>query len=245
MKKFLKVLLGLILILVIAGGVLYVTDNRYSLTLKSYIALKSAEAVDLDFKGKLGSGGMTFGVSGNSRILIATEQSLTNVGLDVGFIPVNVDIYTEKKDIYYKLNLFNQGWQKGVPTVQEEEFNPEVYGKALEDVSIIDMLGLASTFDKGEEGNLMTFHTDDAFTLEQVETFLVDSLSLDRATVEEWNLTGYDLRVAFNKDTDLLDSVVLDLQQQVKTVDFETGFSVTIKGLDTFSTIDVPADLTR
>lgn len=245
MKKFLKVLLGLILVLVIAGGVLYVTDNRYSLTLKSYYALKSAEAIDLDFTGNLGSGGMTFGVSGNSRILLPTEQSLTNVGLDVGFIPVNVDIYTEKEDIYYKLNLFNQGWQKGIPTVQEEEFNPEVYGEALKDVSIIDMLGLASTFDRVEEGNLMTFHTDDAFTLEQVETFLVESLSMDRTTIEEWNLTGYDLRVAFNKETDLLDSAVLDLQQQVKTVDFETGFSVTIKGLDTFSTIDVPEDLTR
>lgn len=245
MKTFLKVLMGLILILAVALGFLYVTDNRYSLTLKSYYALKSAEALDLDFKGKLGSGGMTFGVSGNSRILLATEQSLTNVGLDVGFIPVNVDIYTEKGEIYYKLNLFNQGWQKGIPTVQEEEFNPEVYGEALKDVSIIDMLALASTFDKGEEGNLMTFHTDDAFTLEQVENFLVESLSMDRTTIEEWNLTGYDLRVAFNKDTDLLDSVVLDLQQQVETVDFETGFSVMIKGLDTFSAIDVPNDLTR
>lgn len=241
---FVKTLLSIVILLVIGGGILYFTDNRYILTYKSYSELKSAKSIEVDFTSNIGLG-VLLNLSGNIKMLPETEQSLSNIELKAGIIPVNMDVYSEKSDVYYRINLMGMGWQKGVPSMDQGGFNPVAYSDALQKVRLLDMLKLASVFERSEKDNLIVYHTDSAFTLDQVKTFLLKALSITQVTIDEWDLTGYDLAVSFDRDTKILDSVSLTLKQNILSGESEFNLFAQIKGIDTFTSIEIPADLEK
>lgn len=241
-----KIMLGLIIFLIIAFGIFYFSDNRYSLTYKSYSRLESAKSFEFEFTSGMGIGGLNMALNGNVKILPDTAQTLSYVALNTGFVPVDMDVYTEKEEIYYKINFFGMGWVKGVPSLKGEEgYNPVAYGEALKGVSLLDAIKLISAFDRSEKDNLITFHTDDAFTLEEVKSFLKKTFRFSESTIEEWDLTGYDLSVTINKDTALFDSATLVLKQNILTAKSEFSISVKLVGLNNFTSIEVPSDLTK
>ncbi len=241
-----KIMLGLIILLLMAFGIFYFSDNRYSLTYKSYTRMESAKSFEFEFTSGMGIGGLNMALNGNIKILPGTSQTLSYVALNTGFIPVDMDVYTEKDEIYYKINFFGMGWVKGVPSLQGEEgYNPVALGDALKGVNLLDAIKVISTFDRSEKDKLITFHTDDAFTLEEVKAFLKKTLQFSDSTIEEWDLTGYDLSISMNKDTALFDSATLVLKQNILSA--ESTFSITVKlvGLNHFTSIEVPSDLTK
>lgn len=241
-----KIMLGLIIFLLIAFGIFYFSDNRYSLTYKSYTRMESAKSYEFEFTSGIGIGGLNMAMNGNIKILPSTSQTLSYVALNTGFVPVDMDVYTEKKEIYYKINFFGMGWVKGVPSLKGEEgYNPVAYGDALKGVNLLDAIKVISAFDRSEKDNLITFHTDDAFTLEEVKAFLKKTLRFSDSTIEGWDLTGYDLSISMNKDTALFDSATLVLKQNILAT--ESTFSITVKlvGLNNFTSIEVPSDLTK
>jgi hypothetical protein len=178
-------------------------------------------------------------------MLPETGQSLSNIELKAGMIPVNMDVYSEKSDVYYRVNLLGMGWQKGVPSMDQGGFNPVAYSDTLQKVRLLDMLKLASVFERSEKNNLIVYHTDSAFTLDQVKAFLLKALSITQVTIDEWDLTGYDLAVSFDSNTKILDSVSLTLKQTILSGESEFNLFAKIKGIDTFTTIEIPADLEK
>jgi len=156
-----------------------------------------------------------------------------------------MDVYSENSDVYYKVNLLGMGWQKGVPSLDEGGFNPVAYGDAVQEVRLLDMLKLASVFERSEKDNLIVYHTDSAFTLDEVKAFLLKSLSITQVTIDEWDLTGYDFVVSFNRDTNILDSVSLTLKQNILSGESEFNLLAKIVGIDTFTSIEIPADLEK
>lgn len=241
-----KIMLGLIIFLLIAFGIFYFSDNRYSLTYKSYSRMESAKSFEFEFTSGIGIGGLNMAMNGNIKILPSTNQTLSYVALNTGFIPVDMDVYTEKKEIYYKINFLGMGWVKGVPSLKGEEgYNPVAYGDALKGVNLLDAIKVISSFDRSEKDNLITFHTNDAFTLQEVKAFLNKTLQFPDSTIEGWDLTGYDLSISINKDTSLFDSATLVLKQNILAT--ESTFNITVKlvGLNSFTSIEVPSDLTK
>lgn len=241
-----KIMLGLIIFLLIAFGIFYFSDNRYSLTYKSYSRLESAKSFEFEFTSGIGIGGLNMAMNGNIKILPSTSQTLSYVALNTGFVPVDMDVYTEKNEIYYKINFFGMGWIKGVPSLKEEEsYNPVAYGEALKGVNLLDAIKLISAFDRSEQDNLIIFHTDDAFTLEEVKGFLKKAFQFSDSTIAGWDLTGYDLSIAINKDTSLFDSATLVLKQNILSTESLFNISVKLVGLNNFTSIEVPSDLKR
>ena len=241
-----KIMLGLIIFLLIVFGIFYFSDNRYSLTYKNYNRLESAKSFEFEFTSGIGIGGLNMALNGNIKILPSTSQTLSYVALNTGFIPVDMDVYTEKNDIYYKINLFGMGWVKGVPSLKGEEgYNPVAYGEALKGVNLMDAIKLISAFDRSEKDNLIVFHTDDAFTLEEVKAVLKKTFQFSDSTIKEWDLTGYDLSISINKDTSLFDSATLVLKQNILATESLFNISVKLVGLNNFTSIEVPSDLTK
>jgi len=239
-------MLGLIIFLLIVFGIFYFSDNRYSLTYKNYNRLESAKSFEFEFTSGIGIGGLNMALNGNIKILPSTSQTLSYVALNTGFIPVDMDVYTEKNDIYYKINLFGMGWVKGVPSLKGEEgYNPVAYGEALKGVNLMDAIKLISAFDRSEKDNLIVFHTDDAFTLEEVKAVLKKTFQFSDSTIKEWDLTGYDLSITINKDTELFDSATLVLKQNILATESLFNFSIKLVGLNNFTSIEVPSDLTK
>jgi len=245
-NRAIKIMLGLIILLLMAFGIFYFSDNRYSLTYKSYSRMESAKSFEFEFASGIGIGKLNMALNGNIKILPSTNQTLSYVALNTGFIPVDMDVYTEKKDIYYKINLFGMGWVKGVPSLKGEEgYNPVAYGEALKGVDLMDAIKLISAFDQSEKDNLIVFHTDDAFTLEEVKAFLKKTFQFSDSTIKEWDLTGYDLSISINKDTALFDSATLVLKQNILATESLLSISVKLVGLNNFTRIEVPSDLTK
>ena len=241
-----KIMLGLIIFLLIAFGIFYFSDNRYSLTYKSYNRLESAKSYEFEFASGIGIGKFNMALNGNIKILPSTAQTLSYIALNTGFVPVDMDVYTEKNDIYYKINLFGMGWVKGVPSLKGEEgYNPVAYGEALKGVNLMDAIKLISAFDRSEKDNLIVFHTDDAFTLEEVKAVLKKTFQFSDSTIKEWDLTGYDLSITINKDTELFDSATLVLKQNILATESLFNISVKLVGLNRFTSIEVPSDLTK
>ncbi|MGB4587882.1 MAG: hypothetical protein WBI17_01445 [Clostridiaceae bacterium] len=241
-----KIMLGLIIFILIAFGIFYFSDNRYSLTYRSYNRMESAKSFEFEFTSGIGIGGLNMALNGNIKILPSTAQTLSYVALNTGFVPVDMDVYTEKNDIYYKVNFFGMGWAKGIPAVKGEEgYNPIAYGEALKGVNLLDAIKFISVFDRSEKDNLIILHTDDAFTLEEVKAFLKKAFQFSESTIDQWDLTGYDLSIAINKDTSLFDSVTLVLKQNILATESLLNVSVKLVGLNNFTSIEVPSDLTR
>jgi hypothetical protein len=241
-----KIMLGLIIFLLIAFGIFYFSDNRYGLTYKSYSRMESAKSFEFEFTSGIGIGGLNMALNGNIKILPSTNQTLSYVALNTGFVPIDMDVYTEKNEIYYKINFFGMGWVKGVPSLKGEEgYNPVAYGETLKGINLFDAIKLISVFDRSEKDNLIIFHTDDAFTLEEVKAFLKKTFQFSDSTIDGWDLTGYDLSISINKDTSLFDSATLVLKQNILATESLINISVKLVGLNNFTSIEVPSDLTK
>lgn len=246
MGKLILKLMGLLLVVTIAAaGVLYFTDNRYSLTYKSYNQLRNATSLDLSFESRMGQGEQVLGISGDTLMITSPRESYTEVSLDLDLLgnPKIMDIYTLDEETYHRYNLSFLPWQKGMPVFQEDAFNPASMGKLDSDVNMLDLLKFAYVLDKGVEGELVEYYTTDYFTVEEVKEMMVSILDLDPEVVKNWDILSYEFRVSFSKDEDQLRKISFLFDQNVSGITLNNGFSLTINSLNSVSEIETPEDL--
>jgi hypothetical protein len=246
MGKWITGIIGSLLILFIAAGlILYFTDNRYSLSIKSYNTLKKATSMDLSFESKMGMGENSIGITGETQLTTSPKASLTQVSMVLPILGnLNImDVYTSEDKIFHKYNLSFLPWQEGMPILQEDAFNPAMFSELDMNVELLDLLKFASVLDKGSEGELLEYYTTDYFTVEEFKTMLVRFLKLDEAQVENWNITAYRISFAFNKEMKELDKISIAFDHDISEVALNNQFILTFHELNSISDIPVPEGL--
>lgn len=244
-KRILQIVGGIIFILAAALLVIYFTDNRYSLAVKSYSALRNATSMDLSFESNMGMGENGLGITGDTRLTIEPRVSYTEVSLNVAALgnPKIADIYTEGEKVYHKYNLSFLPWQEGMPVLQEDAFNPAVFGEMNTQVSIIDLLKFAYILDKGKDEEIVEYYTTDFFTIEEIKSMLISGLSLDPQQVRNWDIKAYEIKIAFNKERDELEFLSVMFDHDVSGVILNNSFRLNINSLNSVPEIEAPEDL--
>lgn len=244
-KWFIRIIGSLLILFIAAGLILYFTDNRYSLSIKSYYALKKATSMDLSFESKMGMGENSIGITGKTQLTTSPKVSMTEVSM---ILPVlgnlNImDVYTEDTKIFHKYNLSFLPWQEGMPILQEDAFNPAMFGELDMNIELLDLLKFASVLDKGSEGELLEYYTTDYFTVEEFKAMLVRFLKLDETQVKDWNITAYEIRFAFNKEKKELEKVSIAFDYDISEVVLSNQFILSFHELNSISEIPVPEGL--
>jgi len=244
-KWFLRIIGVLLIVFIAAGLILYFTDNRYSLSVKSYNALKSATSMDLSFESKMGMGENNIGITGETQLIMNPKASLTQVSMTLPIVGnLNImDVYTSEDKIFHKYNLSFLPWQEGMPILQEDAFNPAMFSELDMNVELLDILKFASILDKGSEGELLEYYTTDYFTVEEFKAILVSFLKLDEAQVENWNIKDYKISFAFNKEMKELENISIAFNHDVSEVVLSNQFILTFRDLNSISDIPVPEGL--
>lgn len=244
-KWFIRIIGVLLIVLIAAGLILYFTDNRYSLSVKSYNALRSATSMDLSFESKMGMGENDIGVTGETQLTISPKVSFTQVSMTLPVLGnMNImDVYTSEDKMFHKYNLSFLPWQEGMPILQEDAFNPAMFGELDMNVELLDLLKFASVLDKGSEGELLEYYTTDYFTMEEFKAILVSFLKLDKTQVENWNITAYKISVAFNKEKKELEEISIDFDHDISEVVLSNQFILTFNELNSISEIPAPEGL--
>ncbi|MFH5837152.1 hypothetical protein ACHAL6_13910 [Proteiniclasticum sp. C24MP] len=243
MGKWIIRIIGALLVLVLAGGlILYFTDNRYSLSYRSYSALKNASSMDLSFESRMGMGENDLGIQGDTRLTMDQKASYTEVSVDLGPLGNRkiVDIYTAGEKIYHKYNLPFLSWQEGMPILQEDSFNPTMFTDLQMDVKLLDLLKFASILDRNEEEELLEYYTTDYFTPEEFKGILVGLLKLDATDVENWNIRTYEIRFSFHKNRKELEKVAVKFDYEVSEMVLGNEFILIIHELNSVQEIPVP-----
>lgn len=244
-KRIFQIVGGIFILAVLALVVIYFTDNRYSLAVKSYSALRNATSMDLSFESNMGMGEGSLGISGDTLLTLNPRVSYTEVSLNLAALGRQkiVDIYTEGEEVYHKYNLSFLPWQKGMPVLQEDAFNPAVFGKMNTKVNIIDLLKFVYILDKGRDEEIAEYYTTDFFTIEEMKSILISVLNLDPEQVRSWNIKAYEIRIAFNKERDELEFLSVMFDHDVSGVILSNSFILNIKSLNSVPEIDVPEGL--
>lgn len=243
MGKWIIRIMGTLLVLVIAAGLmLYFTDNRYSLSYRSYNTLRNASSMDLSFESRMGMGENSLGIHGDTLVTMDPKASYTEVSMNLGPLGKTrvVDIYTAGDRIYHKYNLSFLPWQEGMPILQEDSFNPAMFGELQMNVKLLDLLKFASILDKENKEELLEFYTTDYFTPEEFKAMLVDFLKLEESEVENWNITAYEVRFSFHKERKELERISVNFDNEVSSMILSNALILTINGLDTVLEIPVP-----
>lgn len=244
-KRILQFVGGILFILIAALLVIYFTDNRYSLAVKSYSALRNASSMDLSFESNMGMGEGSLGISGDTRLTMEPRVSYTEVSLNLAALGNQkiVDIYTEGEKVYHKYNLSFLPWQEGMPVLQEDAFNPAVFGEMNTEVSIIDLLKFVYILDKGRDEEIVEYYTTDFFTIEEMKTMLISVLNLDPDLVRRWDIKSYEIRIAFSKERDELEFLSVMFDHDVSGVILSNSFRLNINALNSVPAIEVPEGL--
>lgn len=244
-KRIFQILGGIIIILIIALLVIYFTDNRYSLAVKSYSALRDASSMDLSFESNLGMGEDSLGISGDTRLTIEPRVSYTEVSLNLGTLGNQkiVDIYTQGEEVYHKYNLSFLPWQEGMPVLQEDAFNPAILGEMNTRVNIIDLLKFAYILDKGKDEEVVEYYTRDFFTVEEFKSMLIGILSLNPEQVRNLDIKTYEIKIAFHKGRKELEFLSVMFDHDVSGVILNNSFMLRINSLNNVDVIDVPEGL--
>jgi hypothetical protein len=244
-KLILKLMGGLLLLTMAAAGILYFTDNRYSLAVKSYNRLKNASSLELSFESRMGAGDNTLGISGETLMLTSPRESYTEVSLDLAALgsPKIMDVYTLGEEVYHRYNLSFLPWQKGMPIFQEDAFNPATMGSLDSDVKMLDLLKFAYILDKGRDEEQVEYYTTDYFTIDEIKGMMVSLLDLAPSVVDGWNILSYEIRVTFDKGEDQLKILSFTFDQEVSGVTLNNGFTLNIDALNSISDIEAPENL--
>lgn len=245
-KRIMQIMGGIILILVAALVLIYFTDNRYSLSVKSYMALRDAESLDLSFNSNMGMGEDSLGISGDTILTMEPKVSYTEVSLNLPAIgnPKIVDIYTEDDKVYHKYNLSFLPWQEGMPVLQEDAFNPAVFGEINTKINVMDLLKFAYILDKGKDEDVVEYYTTDFFTIEEMKNMLISVLSLDPEQVRSWDIKAYEIKIAFHKERNELEFLSVMFDYDVSGIILNNSFRLNINSLNTVAEIPVPEGLT-
>ncbi len=244
-KRILQFAGVILLLLVAALLVIYFTDNRYSLAVKSYSALRSASSMDLSFESDMGVGEGSLGISGDTRLTILPRVSYTEVSVNMPALGNQkiVDIYTEGEKVYHKYNLAFLPWQEGMPVLQEDAFNPAVFGEMNTEMSMIDLLKFVYILDKGKDEEVVEYYTTDFFTIDEMKSMLISLLNLDPDLVRSWDIKAYEIRMAFNKERDELEFLSVMFDHNVSGVILSNSFRLNINSLNSVQAIDAPEGL--
>ena len=245
-KRIFQIVGGLFLVLIIAALLVYLTDNRYSLSVKSYLALNDAASMDLTFNSRMGTGEDALGISGDTRLMVEPRVSYTEISLNMVALgnPKIVDIYTESDNVYHKYNISFLPWQEGMPVLQEDAFNPAVLGQLSTDMEILDILKFVYILDKGEDdGVVVEYYTTDFFTIEEFKSMIVSVLDLNPEQVSNWNILSYEIKIAFHKERNELEYISLQFDHEISGVVLNNSFDLVINSLNTVEEIPVPEGL--
>lgn len=237
MKSFLRAVALLLVVLLVAFGIFWFTDTRYSLAAKSYLKISSAEAASVEFDA---SGGRLMGVSGTMLLDNKGGKSLTDVTLSTSLFALGVSIYTEAEDSWVKTS-FAPDWIKAEKGDSAGGF--EIPAEKLKEIKVIDVLKVLSQFDRTESGDEIILSTTDAFTAEQLKEALAIVIPNQYFATESWNIKSYEMKVIFSKSTNLLKTVSLTTVQEMMGVDIEMKASATLKGLGADVVVTRPKDL--
>lgn len=237
MKNFLRAIAVLLVVVLVAFGIFWFTDTRYSLAAKSYLKISSADAASVEFDA---SGGRLMGVSGTMQVDNKSDKSMTDVTLSTSLFALEVSIYTEGEDAWVKTS-FSQDWikaEKGETTGGIE--NP---AEKLKEIKVTDVLKVLSQFDRTESGDDIILSTTDAFTADQLKEALSTVIPNQYFATESWNIKSYEMKMVFSKSTKLIKSVGLTTVQEMMGMDIELKASAALKGLGADVVVTRPSDL--
>lgn len=243
-----KVVLWIIGVIALVGliiaGIFYLTDNRYRLAYESYRDVQEAVTMDLSFESRIGQERASVGIRGNTVVTTPEpRQSLTGVYLQSNLLndPRLLDIYTEGDQVYHHYNLPFLPWQKGVPLLQEDGFNPAVFAEPIEDVGVWDLFRFSYILERQETEDTLDFYTKDYFTNEEFKTLLTTLLGMDADQVENYEIRDYEIRFSFSRDTNDFKEITITFTQQVNELILDSYFKLMINELtDELRTIVVP-----
>jgi len=154
-----------------------------------------------------------------------------------------VDIYTEGEKVYHKYNLAFLPWQEGMPVLQEDAFNPAVFGEMNTEMSMIDLLKFVYILDKGKDEEVVEYYTTDFFTIDEMKSMLISLLNLDPDLVRSWDIKAYEIRMAFSKERDELEFLSVIFDHDVSGVILSNSFRLNINSLNSLQAIDAPEGL--
>ena len=244
MKVVLWILGGIVAISLVAVGVFYLTDNRYKLALENYNDFHNAVTMDLSFESLIGQDRASVGIRGNTVVTTPEpRKSLTGIYLQSSILnnPRILDIYTSGDQVYHHYNLPFLPWQKGVPLLQEDAFNPAVFGDSFQEVDIWDLFKFSYILERQEMESTLDFYTTDFLTNEEFKKVLVSILGMDPSQVESYEIRSYEIRFSFLKESYELKEVTISFTQQVSDVILDSYFKLIINELtEEMRTIVVP-----
>ncbi len=243
-----KVILWVVGVIVLLGlvavGAFYLADNRYRLAYDSYRDVQEAITMDLSFESRIGQDRASVGIRGNTVITTPEpRQSLTGVYLQSNLLndPRIFDLYTSGDEVYHHYNLPFLPWQKGMPLLQEDGFNPVVFAKPIENVGLWDLFKFSYVLEKQETEFTLDFYTTDYFTNEEFKGILTKSLGIDADQVENYEIRDYEIKFSFARESNEFKAVTLTFTQQVNELILDSYFTLKINELtDELRTIVVP-----
>lgn len=237
MKNFLRAIAVLLVVVLVAFGIFWFTDTRYSLAAKSYLKINSADAASVEFDA---SGGRLMGVSGTMQVDNKGDKSMTDVTLSTSLFALAVSIYTEGEDAWVKTS-FSQDWIKAEKG--ESTGGIEIPAEKLKEIKVTDILKVLSQFDRTESGDDIILSTTDAFTTDQLKEALSTIIPNQYFATESWNIKSYEMRIVFSKGTKLIKSVGLTTVQEMMGMDIELKASAALKALGADVVVTRPSDL--
>ncbi len=244
-KRIIQITGALLLLFITMGLLLYFTDNRYTLSVKSYNALNNATSMDLSFESRIGIGENNIGIIGDTQLTVNPNASYTEVRLDLATLgnPKIVDIYTSNEQVFHKYNLFFLPWQQGMPIIQEDAFNPAMFGQFQMDLKLLDLLKFVSILEEERNEELLEYYTTDYLTVEEFKMMLVNILKLDEGEVLNWNIKSYEIRFSFHKEKKELERIAIEFDHDVSDMDLNNQFILTIHELNNVIEITAPVGL--
>lgn len=238
-------ILGILMsIFLVATGLFFLTDNRYKIVLENYNDFNEAVTMDLSFESRIGQEQASLGIRGNTVVTTPEpRQSLTGVYLQSSFLndPRIFDLYTEGDDVYHHYNLPFLPWQKGMPILQEDGFNPAVFGESFGDIDLWNLFRFSYILEREETDSTLDFYTTDYFTNEEFKSILTGFLGMNAEQVENYKIRNYDIRFSFDLETNQLEEITISFTQQVNELILDSYFKLMINELtQELRTIVVP-----
>lgn len=236
-----KIAIGVLLLLLLGGGLFFLTPNRYRVALKNYLLLSRAKTLAVEYSLEIGSGDPPLEVYGSISLDRSTDRSLTTVALAFGSLGERelLTIYQEGGSAYHKFNLPFASWSKGSVPVAEGA-DPARLSSLWSKENLAGFLRLLTQLERSHEENLQVFSTSTLWTKDELKALLSKLLGWDS---EAWTISSYDFRMTFRSSDDLLQDMALKITHSVHNVVVESRISLTLVSLNGFMEISVPEGL--
>lgn len=236
-----KIAMGILLLVLLGGGLFFLTPNRYRLALKNYLLLSRTKTLAVEYRLEMGSGNPPLKVFGNISLDRSTDRSLTTVALALGPLGERelLRIYQEGERAYHKFSLPFDSWSKGSVPVAEGA-DPARLSALWSNKNLAGFLRLLTQMERSQEENLQVFSTSTLWTEEELKALLATLLGWDS---EAWTISSYDFRMTFRQSDDLLQDLSLKITHSIQNVVVESRISLTLGSLNGFPEIPVPEGL--